>query len=1166
MDKNNIKKFAVWARRELIEKVSQKALQYGIEEGIDPNPVLDSVNGKLLSDVEKKQRKALVDKIKKEGYAQVIEEVAYTWFNRFIALRFMEVNGYLPSHIRVFSDDNNSFKPQIITEALHLEFANYDLEKVIELKQTHQDDELYKYLLIAQCNDLSSVLPKMFQKIEDYTELLLPDYLLREGSVLEQMIASIEEDDWHNQVQIIGWLYQFYNSEPKESVLAGLKKNIKITKDKIPAATQLFTPDWIVKYMVDNSLGKLWAENNGGVVDPDWEYFVTDEQNTILDKGLNPTTIKFIDPCCGSGHIISYAFDVFIKIYESYGMANRDAVKNIVENNIWAIDIDDRAAQLAYFSIMMKAVQYDRRFLRRTDDNGNLCIPQPNVFAIHESNEVNQFVLDYFVNGDDKLRENLHEIIEKFKDAKTYGSVIKIDNCDFSVLKNRIRAIKDDISMYREDVENSIIPLIQTAEALSQKYDVVVTNPPYMAMKGMDNKLADYLTNYYEEGKSDLFSAFILRGFSLAKNNGYIGMLTPFVWMSILSYEGLRNIVISDKQFVTLTQLEYNAFPEACVPVCTFVLKNTNANPQKGTFIKLSEFKGAAVQGEKTLEAIRNTTCEYRYEIETSQFAGVPGKRIAYWASEENIKAYGKYQPLSDYADVRKGMSTADDKRFLRMWHEIDATKFKEFSDQNPKWFRLNKGGSFRRWYGNNTYVVNWENNGQEMKAFKKAVIRNESYYNRTNALTWTYITNYKLNVRFYEDALISAAGPAIFTNDIKWQYVLGFLNSNVAQVFANNAGGETMTYEIGEVSTIPVAKVTKEIEDEIITLVNRCIDISKNDWDAYESSWNFKKNPLVSYGMLSVEEAYARYKEEKNQAFDELKENEEKINRIFIDVYDMGEELAPTVSNRDVTVHRVFDHADEVSEDYKGNIYIETAKDVIENLISYAVGCMFGRYSLDEDGLVFAGGEFEKDRYKSFIPDEDGIIPITDDEYFPDDIVERFLNFIKVAFGDSHYSENISYIAKILGGKGTPKEIIREYFVSSFYAKHCSDYSVVGSGQRPIYWLFTSGKKKGFTALMYIHRYKTDTIARLRTDYIHEQQARYRTAIDEIVNRIDSTSGSDKVKLNKKLNQLKAQDEEIHAYEEKIHHLADQMISINLDDGVKKNYEIFKDVLAKIK
>lgn len=361
MDKNNIKKFAVWARRELIEKVSQKALQYGIEEGIDPNPVLDSVNGKLLSDVEKKQRKALVDKIKKEGYAQVIEEVAYTWFNRFIALRFMEVNGYLPSHIRVFSDDNNSFKPQIITEALHLEFANYDLEKVIELKQTHQDDELYKYLLIAQCNDLSSVLPKMFQKIEDYTELLLPDYLLREGSVLEQMIASIEEDDWHNQVQIIGWLYQFYNSEPKESVLAGLKKNIKITKDKIPAATQLFTPDWIVKYMVDNSLGKLWAENNGGVVDPDWEYFVTDEQNTILDKGLKPTTIKFIDPCCGSGHIISYAFDVFIKIYESYGMANRDAVKNIVENNIWAIDIDDRAAQLAYFSIMMKAVQYDRR-------------------------------------------------------------------------------------------------------------------------------------------------------------------------------------------------------------------------------------------------------------------------------------------------------------------------------------------------------------------------------------------------------------------------------------------------------------------------------------------------------------------------------------------------------------------------------------------------------------------------------------------------------------------------------------------------------------------------------------------------------------------------------------------------------------------------------------
>lgn len=592
MNKNAIRKFATEARRELISRVSQRALKYGISDKEVGNPNDDSVNGHLLSSTEKKQRAALIAQIKEKGYEQVMEEVAYTWFNRFSALRFMEVNGYLPTRVRVFTDENNAFKPQILTEAIHMELDGLDMEKVYAYKEANDDDELYKYLLITQCNALNSVLPGMFQKIADYTELLFPDNLLREGSVVQQMIELIPEEDWKDAVQIIGWLYQYYNSEKKDEVFTALKKNVKITKENIPAATQFFTPDWIVRYMVENSLGRLWVEGHpNDELKSQWKYYLEEAEQepdvqaqlaTIREeyKALKPEDILCIDPCSGSGHILAYMFDVLVQIYEAYGVDTRTAVASIVENNIYGLDIDDRAAQLAYFAVMMKACQYDKRFLRRK--------VQPHVYAIVESNHVDPNVVDYFCNGDAKLKEAMDTIISELHDAKEYGSILTVTPQDWSSLYDRFAEITEDINMSREAALRELLPLVQVAEALAQKYDAVVTNPPYMGGSGMQAKLTDYLNKYYSIAKADLFSAFIMKAGKICQTNGRIGLLTPYVWMFIASYSDLREFLVKSKQIETMTQLEYNAFPEACVPVCTFTMRNTLVPKQKGEFIKLS--------------------------------------------------------------------------------------------------------------------------------------------------------------------------------------------------------------------------------------------------------------------------------------------------------------------------------------------------------------------------------------------------------------------------------------------------------------------------------------------------------------------------------------------------------------------------------------------------
>ena len=1180
MDKNAIKKFAVWARTELIARVSLKGVEYGITEDNIENANVDSVGGKVLTVNEKKQRQALIAEINDKGYKQVMEEVAYTWFNRFSALRFMEVNGYLPSHVRVFTDEENNFKPQIITEAIHLDLDGLNMEKVYELKDAEKTEELYKYLLIVQCNALNKILPGMFQKIADYTELLLPDNLLREGSVIQQMIELIPEDDWKDAVQIIGWLYQYYNSEKKDDVFAALKKNVKITKENIPAATQLFTPDWIVRYMVENSLGRLWLEGHpdvksqllpteeeqsayaAGNRDPEdtkWHYYLEEaEQEPEVQAqlaeirkeyaALTPDQLKVIDPCSGSGHILAYMFDVLMKIYESYGYTTREAVASIVENNLYGLDIDDRAAQLAYFAVMMKARQYDRRFFSRGI--------QPHVYAIVESNHVDKFAVDYFCNGDAKLTTAMDTIIKELHDAKEYGSILTVTPQDWSTLYDRFAEITEDINMSRETALRELLPLVQVAEALAQKYETVVTNPPYMGMRNMNDKLNDFIKEKYADYKADFFSSFVIHSSEMTKKNGFCGFFTPYVWMFIQSYENMRNYLYNQATIETLIQFEYSAFEEATVPVCTFAFRNDYVK-RKGCYLRLVDFRGGMeVQRQKSLEAILNHKCGFYYEQSTDDFSKIPGSPVAYWVNENVAKAFDTGKTLSSVARTRQGLASSDNNRFLKLWWEPSFVKIgfgmknAEIAKQSRrKWFPCNKGGEFRKWYGNNVYVVNWENDGKEMLEYAAKLygsptrtIKNIAYYFQ-GGMTWGTITSGKLSMRHSPVGFIPehAGGmiPLLHWGE-KEEYLLGMMNSNTAMLFLSFLS-PTLRFTEGPVGLVPIL-YDKRYCGNIAHIVKNCESDSILDWDSFETSWDFRHHPLLRK-VPTIAEAFEQWQAECDNRFNQLKANEEELNRIFIDIYGLQDELTPEVEDKDVTVRKA-----------------DLGRD-IRSFISYAVGCMFGRYSLDVDGLTYAGGEWDDSKYTSFAADKDNIIPICDDEYFEDDIVGLFVEFVKTVYGADTLDENLKFIADALGGKGQPKDVIRNYFLNDFYKDHCKIYQ-----KRPIYWLFDSGKKNGFKALIYMHRYQPDTIARIRTDYVHEQQARYRTAIADLEQRIVNTSTGERVKLNKKLTTLQAQDTEIRTYEEKIHHLADQMISIDLDDGVKKNYAIFQDVLAKIK
>ena len=1152
MNKSAIQKYAIWARNELIDKVTLKAFEYGVskDEIIDANA--DSVNGKILTSKEKSQRQQLISKVNELGFDETIEEVAYTWFNRFIALRFMEVNNYLPTRIRVFTNENNEYKPEILKEALNLEFDDLDKQSIFNCIQENKDDELYKYLLIAQCNDMGQYLPGMFTKISDYKVLLFPDNLLREDSVLGRLISDIDEDSWLDQVQSIGWLYQYYISERHNQVINILKGTV--SKRDIPAATQLWTTDWVVRYMVDNSLGRYWIERNpSSPLKDKLQYLATAKDGSlpIVDEKVDPTEIKFFDPCMGSGHILVYAFDVLMEIYRECGYSDRDAAANILQHNLYGLDIDDRAYQLAYFAVMMKARSYNRRILTQGVWN--------NLSSIDETNDIESFEYEGLTN-DLELNEIGNYLVSAFKDAKEIGSLLTIKKLDYKrfveyLINIQEKGTDDLFSLdWIEHVLPKMLRITKQASILSNQYTIVTTNPPYMGK--LEGNLKKFVTSNYKDFSTDVFAVFMRRNFDFTIQGGYIGFMTPFVWMFIKSYEKLRNFIINNKSIATLVQMEYSAYEEATVPICSFVLKNEH-NELPGYYYRLSDFKGGMeVQKQKVLEANQNKDCGYFYETVATNFSKIPGSPIAYWMNQNWFSIFMRSICLEKEADVLNGLFTCDNNRFLKLWFEVnkncifwECKSMKESCKSNLKWYPYNKGGNFRKWYGNREYLVNFQFGGDEVSAFRikkgqsASMPGKDKYFHE--GYTYSDVTSGAFSARYIEGGFIfDLAGSMIFPKTKDHQYdMLGFLNSKVANEILKVIN-PTIHCQAGNLRVMPILPIEYENKKQVILLTQKNIKVSKSDWDSFEPSWDFTVHPLVKNHVSLVSEAYSLWSKECDDRFNQLKANEEELNRIFIDIYGLQDELDPYVEDKDVTVRKA-----------------DLERD-IKSLISYAVGCMFGRYSLNTEGLAYAGGEFDWSKYQSFIPDKDNIIPICDDEYFEDDIVGRFIKFIEVVYGESTLDENLSFIASVLGGKGSPREVIRNYFLNDFYNDHCKIYQ-----KRPIYWLFDGGKKNGFKALMYIHRYQPDLIARLRTDYVHETQSRLNHSIDMINTQLDGNlTASEKVRLNKELTKFKAQAEEVKKYEEIVHHWADKMEPMDLDDGVKVNYKKFEELLNKIR
>ena len=867
MNKNAIQKFAIWARNELIAQVSQRAYQYGIDESGFGDASADTLNGRLLTAEEKSQRQELIKQIKEKGYQQVMEEVAYTWFNRFIALRFMEVNNYLPSHIRVFSDASGAFKPEILNDVLHLDLPGLDSGKVAEYIESNDTEALYRYLLLTQCNALNSALPVMFERMGGYTEMLLPNNILRQDSVLGHMVSDIPEEDWQDAVQIIGWLYQYYNTELKDDTFAQLKKNVKITKERIPAATQLFTPDWIVRYMVENSLGRLWLEGHPNAELHDgWKYYLDEaEQEPEVEaqlaklreeyKTIKPEEIKVIDPCMGSGHILVYAFDVLMQIYTSAGWDQREAAQSILKNNLFGLDIDDRAAQLAYFAVMMKARQYDRRLLTRGI--------QPHIYAFAESNTITTAPLHDMgitLSRDeyDTAVKQVLRLLDELRDAKEYGSILTVTPCDWDLLRRfAVPRTEDEggqqlLGIHGEQIAAPLLQrLINIGEALSQQYDVVVTNPPYMAVSNAGAKVNDYVKKNFPDSKADLFAVFIERCGQMAKKNGYQAMITQHAWMFLSSFEKLRTKLLA-VDIVNMAHLGARAFEELggeVVQTTSFVIRKSHIADYKGEYCRLIE--PTSQQGKEDMFLAG----ENRYAADQSNFSKIPGSPVAYWVSKGLLSAFATGKSLGDIALARNGMKTGENGRFVRLWWEVilqgfnpTACDWKEASSSGAKWFPYNKGGEFRKWYGNNDCVVNWQNEGDEIFNHAKADKRNVQDYplelKFKPSASWSLVTSGQPAFRYKENNLSDIAGMSFFTEKQELLILLGFCNSKIALEILRILA-PTINFQAGDIGRLPIVDYGVETET-IRGLVSSNIDESTTDWDSSEVSWDFKRHPLV--------------------------------------------------------------------------------------------------------------------------------------------------------------------------------------------------------------------------------------------------------------------------------------------------------------------------------
>lgn len=1167
METGKLKKFAQWARRYLREQVGNKLEQ-----------ILATDSGEMR---KSKAVKDLMDEIRKYGKDQLVEKVAYVWFNRFCALRFMDANGY--NRTGIVSPAEGMTLPEILQEA---KLGNVDAELTIDrvklstLLSEAKQDEAYRMLLVAACNLQSQLMPFMFGKIADYTELLMPSDLLSESSVLQETRNALTNDVCQD-VEVIGWLYQFYISEKKDEVFEGLKKNKKITPENIPAATQLFTPNWIVRYLVENSLGRLWMLNK-----PDsrlvaqMDYYIKPEQaETDFLKITSPEEIKVCDPACGSGHMLVYAFELLYAIYEEEGYDAPEIPGLILTNNLFGLELDERAGELAAFALTMKAREKYRRFFRKAI--------QPNICVLEKVEILQKDLEDYIQKmfqevGRDIFSKDLLDTIPQFQNADNFGSLIRPILFDIkeiqTLLIEKTRTIESD-NLYMQ-THSAILKVLRMVEYLSPRYQVVVANPPYMGGKGMNSELADFAKSVYPDSKSDLFAMFIERNLELVQRKGSVGMITMQSWMFLSSYEKLREKILSSDTILSMAHLGARGFDSIggeVVQTTAFVLENERRADCKGDYLRLvdggneaekqSNFKDNRIEG------------KLKFVASAEDFGKIPGSPIAYWVSDGVLAAFGRFEKIKDVCEPKSGLSTTDNNRFLRYWYEVRKTEIPfnvnsidETGTLPSRWYPFVKGGDYRKWYGNNEYVVNWYKNGQDIREATKGAaggrIVSPEFYFKTG-ITWSGISSSKPSMRITNNSIFGSGGKGLFTDGQDLE-LLGFLNSKLA-LNCLTFLSPTLNFEAGHIGNLPMMP-SKLLSSQIKQVVGKEIGFSKTDWDSSETSWDFQYLPLITAkeSNTTLEQTCNTLRSQWLESTQEMQRLEEENNRIFIDAYGLQEELTPEVPLNEITLtcNPHYRYGGDKTEEQLERLL---QQDTVKEFISYAVGCMFGRYSLDKPGLILANaGETLEDYLKqvpqpTFVPDSDNVIPIMDVDWFGDDIAERFKSFLKLTFGEAHYEENIRFIEEALGYKTTGKgkrQSIRDYFIKDFYTDHWKRYK-----KRPIYWMFSSPKGT-FNALIYMHRYRPDTVSTVLNEYLREFSQKLTAHRDNKKQESLTAEGKLKIALEKEIATLGKQIEELADYERDLFELASKSreeLTIDLDDGVKVNYPKFGGVLKTI-
>ena len=1191
MNKTSLKLFAIEARNELMEKMRTRLDILGItKKGIEKAKVVGrevEINGSLYP---KESYNSLVRKYKQIGYEELVEESAYTWFNRLTALAFMEANEYIDEKM-IF---NNGLKnePGIIDNYYDFEFfKNLDSELQKELHDLRDEntansiEKLYSILVEEKCEELSAIMPFIFKKKGTYSDILFPTGLLLENSLLVRIREEIGKEA---PIELIGWLYQFYNSEKKDEIFA---KKEKISKENVPAVTQLFTPDWIVKYMVENSLGKLALESTGinENLKDNWKYYIESELDKNSEK-IKIEDVKILDPAMGSGHILVYAFDLLFEMYENLGWSTKDTVLSILKNNLYGLEIDERAGQLASFALMMKAREkFSRLFsVLKREETFKL-----NTLIIEESNNLSEKIRN---KVKDNNLNNLSKIIEDFKDAKEYGSILKLETIDKEILEKEFNLLKESLNneqgtlIFNEDELNINIEedleliesLIVQHIALTNKYEAVITNPPYMGGKGFSPRLKTYVEKNYKDSKSDLFAVFIERCNEFTKKNCYTSMITMQSWMFLSSFENLRKNIIEKTEIKTLNHLGARAFSEiGGEVVSTVAWVSQKKNPKNdGTYIRLVDYNNADLKEEEFFNKANY------FQAKQKDFEKIPGSPIAYWVSDKIREIFEKNQKLGEVGEaITKGIFTGKNEYFLKLWQEVN------FSKIGSDWRKYSKAGANQKWYGLSLYILKWHNNGEEIKSFSGAGLGASKYFGKPH-IVWSKLTTSSISFRYDEKYIaFDDASPAIIFSDNskkKLEYVLGLGNSKISK-YVMEFINPTLNYQIGDIKRIPIIFS----ENTIIELVEKNISISKEEWDSRETSWDFEKLSLID--GKNLKSAYENYCSHWRDNFVQLHKNEEELNRLFIEIYDLQDEMDEKVSFDDITILKKeakiveIDNskAKEFSSEsekylYDRGVSLEFNKDeLVKQFLSYAIGCIMGRYSIDKPGLIMANsddilelssnkflvkdgtGELRQEVETKFLPDEFGILPITAEKDFSNDIVERVKEFVKIVYGEENLKDNLNFIAEALGNKDNknPEEIIRGYFIKDFYKDHLQRYQ-----NRPIYWLMNSGKKNAFSCLFYMHRYEPLTVARVRADYlIHYQEMleNKRKFIERQLYAEDITA-KEKKNVEKELKDLDVLLKELREYANEVKHIAEQKIVLDLDDGVNVNYERLGAILKK--